>query len=127
MAFRLSARSLERLTGVHPDLQKVVKLAIEITPIDFGITEGVRSPERQKQLYDDGLSKTLNSRHPTGHAVDVVAYHDGKVTWAWPAYEIVAQAFEEAAARLSIPIVWGGSWRTFKDGPHFELDRKRYP
>lgn len=127
MAFSFSPRSLERLKGVHPDLQKVAHLALELSPLDFGITEGVRSKERQQKLYDAGLSKTLNSRHLTGHAVDVVAYHDGQVTWAWPAYEIVAQAFEEAAARLSIPIVWGGSWRTFKDGPHFELDRKRYP
>lgn len=127
MAFRLSPRSLERLTGVHPDLQKVVKLAIEITSIDFGITEGVRDAERQKKLYDAGLSKTLNSRHLTGHAVDVVAYHDGAVTWAWPAYEIVADAFKEAARRLAVPIVWGGDWRSFKDGPHFELDREAYP
>ena len=127
MAFSFSPRSIERLEGVHPDLQKVAHLALELSPIDFGITEGLRSKERQQKLYDDGLSKTLNSRHLTGHAVDVVAYHEGKVTWAWPAYEIVADAFLDASVKLHVPIIWGGHWRTLKDGPHFELDRKAYP
>lgn len=79
MAFRLSSRSLARLDGVHPDLIRVVKRAIQITPVDFGITEGLRTKERQKELVAKGASRTLKSRHLTGHAVDVVAYIGSEV------------------------------------------------
>lgn len=100
MSFRLSQRSRERLKGVHPDLVAVVEAAILLTPVDFMITEGLRTPARQAELVRAGASRTLNSRHLTGHAVDVAAWVDGGVRWDWP--------------RL-------------RDGPHFELDRRAYP
>lgn len=127
MAFRLSSRSLARLDGVHPDLIRVVKRAIQITPVDFGITEGLRTKERQKDLVDQGASRTLNSRHLTGHAVDVVAYVGSEVRWDWPLYPKIAAAFRQAAKEEGVPIIWGGDWPRLRDGPHFELDRKAYP
>lgn len=125
--FKLSQRSKDRLKGVHPDLVKVVEHAIEITTVDFAVLEGLRTPERQKVLKDAGASQTLNSRHITGHAVDLGAWVDGEVRWDWPLYSQIAKAMKAAAAELNIPIEWGGDWRTFKDGPHFQLPRKEYP
>ena len=125
--FRLSRRSLERMQGVHPDLVKVVLLAIELTEVDFGVTEGLRTIERQREYVARGASKTMNSRHLTGHAVDLVAYVGADVRWDWPLYYKIADAMKRAAKELNVPIAWGGDWRSFKDGPHFELDRKSYP
>ena len=127
MAFKLSRRSLERMQRVHPDLVKVVMLAIELTEVDFGVTEGMRTIERQRELFAKGASKTMNSRHLTGHAVDLVAYIGSEVRWDWPLYHKIADAMKRAANSLGVPIVWGGDWKSFKDGPHFELDRKVYP
>lgn len=127
MTFGFGKQSRAMLAGVHPDLVKVAELAITLSPVDFRITEGLRSLSRQKRLVETGASRTLNSRHLTGHAIDVVALIDGQVHWDWPLYAKIATAFKEAARRLGVPIVWGGDWRTLKDGPHFELDRKRYP
>jgi peptidoglycan L-alanyl-D-glutamate endopeptidase CwlK len=125
--FKLSQRSKDRLKGVHPDLVKVVEHAIEITTVDFAVLEGLRTPERQKVLKEAGASQTLNSRHITGHAVDLGAWVDGEVRWDWPLYHQIAKAMNEAAAELNVPIEWGGDWRTFKDGPHFQLPHKSYP
>jgi len=125
--FKLGKRSIERLQGVHPDLVKVVERAIEMSPVDFTVLEGLRSPERQQTLVASGASQTLNSRHITGHAVDLGAWVDNQVDWSWPLYHKIANAMKAAANALGVAIVWGGDWKTFKDGPHFELDRKYYP
>ncbi len=125
--FKLGKRSIERLQGVHPDLVRVVERAIDLTPVDFTVLEGLRSPERQQTLVASGASQTLNSRHITGHAVDLGAWVDNQVDWSWPLYAKIANAMKAAAKELGVSIVWGGDWRTFKDGPHFELDRKFYP
>ena len=122
----LGTVSKNNLKGVHPDLVKVVEKAITLTEIDFRVTEGLRSKTRQIELVNNGASKTLNSRHITGHAVDVVALIGGTVRWDWPLYDKIAKAFKQSAKELNIPIVWGGDWKTFKDGPHFELDRNVY-
>jgi peptidoglycan L-alanyl-D-glutamate endopeptidase CwlK len=125
--FKLGKRSIERLQGVHPDLVRVVERAIDLTPVDFTVLEGLRSPERQQTLVASGASQTLNSRHITGHAVDLGAWVDNQVDWSWPLYAKIANAMKAAANELGVAIVWGGDWKTFKDGPHFELDRKYYP
>jgi peptidoglycan L-alanyl-D-glutamate endopeptidase CwlK len=125
--YKLGARSRQRLKGVHPDLVRVVERAIEISTVDFTVLEGLRTPERQKALVEVGASQTLNSRHITGHAVDLGAWVGDEVRWDWPLYHKIAAAMKEAARLESVRIVWGGDWRTFKDGPHFELDRKAYP
>jgi peptidoglycan L-alanyl-D-glutamate endopeptidase CwlK len=125
--FELSTRSISRLKGVHPDLVKVVDRAIQISTVDFAVLEGLRTAERQQQLVKAGASLTLKSRHLTGHAIDLGAMVDGKIRWDWPLYHKIAEAMKDAARELKIAIVWGGDWRMFKDGPHFELDRKVYP
>lgn len=125
--FTFSARSLAAMTDVHPDLVKVAHRALELTTVDFLVTEGRRSVARQKELVAQGASRTMQSRHLTGHAIDVAAYQSGKVNWNLEAMREIAKAFKAAAAELGIPIKWGGDWKTFKDTPHFELDRERYP
>lgn len=127
MSFVLGKKSLDRLSGVHPHLVSVVKRAIEITECDFTVLEGVRSITRQEQLVKAGASQTMRSRHITGHAVDLGAYVGGSVRWDWPLYYKIADAVKKAAAELNIPIEWGGDWKSFKDGPHFQLPHKEYP
>lgn len=125
MMFKLSKKSLGKLSEVNPDLQKLVKNAIGLSTIDFGISEGMRTKERQQILYDTGKSQTMNSRHLTGHAVDVYAWKDGAVSWEFEDYETINVAFSQAAKLTNTLYVWGGSWKTFKDGPHFELKREK--
>jgi peptidoglycan L-alanyl-D-glutamate endopeptidase CwlK len=127
MAFVLGSRSRARLNGVHPDLVRVVELALTYSPHDFTITEGLRSVARQRELKAAGASQTMNSRHITGHAIDFAVLVGGKVRWDWPLYGQVAVAFKRAAKELNVPIIWGGDWKSLRDGPHVELDRKRYP
>ena len=135
MPYVLSQKSLDKLAGVHPDLVRVVKRAITLSPIDFRVNEGLRTVERQRQLVAAGASKTMKSRHITGHAVDLVAVmdldHDGVVEseemFSWPLYPKIAAAVKEAARLENVAIEWGGDWRTFKDGPHFQLPWKQYP
>lgn len=127
MTFKLSQKSLDRLTGVHPDLVDVVMLAIGKSEVDFAVLEGVRSLARQEQLVKAGASKTMRSRHLTGHAVDLGAIVSGQVRWDWPLYHKIADAVKDAAAELSIPIEWGGDWKSFPDGPHFQLPWQEYP
>lgn len=127
MTFKLGKRSLSRLQGVHSDLVKVVERAIQITPVDFTVLEGLRSPERQRQLYEAGASQTLKGRHITGHAVDLGAWVGDEVRWDWPLYHKIAAAMKAAAKELKVPITWGGDWKGFSDGPHFELPWKEYP
>ena len=126
MVKTLNKKSIDRLSGVHPDLVAVVKLAIELSDIDFQVIEGVRSKARQEQLVKAGASKTMNSRHLTGHAVDLAALVNDSIRWDWPLYFKIADAMKKAAVQLKIKIVWGGDWRTFKDGPHFELSKEVY-
>ena len=124
MTYKLSLRSRQRLSGVHPDLVAVVKRAIEITEQDFAVTEGIRNIDRQRQLVAKGKSKTMNSRHLTGHAVDLVPW---PVSWDWEHFYPIADAMKTAAKELKVDLEWGGDWKTFKDGPHFQLSRKKYP
>lgn len=124
---RLDGRSRSRLAGVHPDLVRVVEKAAELTSVEFVVTEGLRSSERQAQLVKAGASKTMRSRHLTGHAIDVAARVNGEIRWDWPLYGKIAAAMKLAAKSLGVPITWGGDWRTFKDGPHFELPHEQYP
>jgi len=149
MAFRLSKRSLGRLEGVNPDLVAVVKRAIEISKVDFGVTEGLRSVETQRQYVAAGKSQTMKSKHLEGRAVDLVAYVGSSVSWELNLYDDIANAMRVAAIELDVPIKWGAAWsvgdireydgsmaeamneyidlrrsqgrRPFIDGPHFEM------
>lgn len=146
MTFSLSIRSHEKLKGVHPDLVAVVEKAIKLSKVDFMVTEGLRTAERQKQLVAEGKSQTLDSKHIQGKAVDVAAWVKGKVSWDLPLYLDIAEAFREASLQLRVPLRSGLTWqlvnqeqtikqqhdhyvsrkkaagqRPFIDGPHWEL------
>ncbi|CBY25480.1 TPA: M15 family metallopeptidase [Yersinia enterocolitica] len=126
--FRFGQISEHNLRNIHPDLVLIVRRALTLSPLDFRVIEGVRSLERQRQLVRNGSSKTLNSRHLTGHAVDLAPLINNKIPWEdWQAFDQVAKAMKQAAQEMELPLQWGGDWKTFKDGPHFELPREVYP
>ena len=127
--WKLSNRSKSRLVGVHPKLVEVVHRAIQITPYDFGVTQGVRDLETQKKLLAAGRSQTLKSRHLIqddgfGHAVDVVAFVDlgtgdgPEVCWELPIYDKIADAFKKAAEEVGIDIMWGSAWHSNLTNQH---------
>lgn len=131
-----------RLASCHPDLAKVVRRAAELSTVPFRVGETIRTRERQIQLVATGASTTMNSRHlPSkvdgkSRAVDLVAFPDldkdgvmdtDELSWVWKYYADIARAMKQAAAELKIPLEWGGDWKTFKDGPHFQLPWKEYP
>ena len=124
---KLSARSEQRLTGVHPDLVRVVRRALEVSAVDFAVVEGLRTVERQRELFAAGASRTMNSRHITGHAVDLAPVIGGEIRWDWPAFAPLIGAMRQAATELGVSVVHGADWKTFKDGPHHELHRSEYP
>jgi peptidoglycan L-alanyl-D-glutamate endopeptidase CwlK len=130
---QLTKKSLEILDKVHPDLKRVILRAVKDYPdntvsgTSFIVTEGMRTKARQAQLFASGATKTMNSRHLTGHAVDLAVLLKGKVRWDWPLYENLSFLIKAAAASEKVFIAWGGDWKSFKDGPHYELDRYKYP
>jgi peptidoglycan L-alanyl-D-glutamate endopeptidase CwlK len=151
--FKLGEKSVNELQGVHEDLVKVVKRALELSVQDFSVHDGIRTLAEQKQHLASGASQTLESRHLTGHAVDLVPLINGKLRWAWPPIYRIADAVRTAARELSIPLRWGGAWdiaftdsddrpedlvadysarrkkagkKLFLDGPHFELPKNLY-
>jgi peptidoglycan L-alanyl-D-glutamate endopeptidase CwlK len=149
MVFKLSKRSLSKLEGVDPRLVEIVHSAIKLTKVDFGVTEGLRTVQRQQELVKSGASQTMDSKHIKGLAVDVVAYIGSRISWELPLYCDIAEAFKESSRQLKYDIIWGGAWhvkplskwkatmqealddyintrrsegrRVFIDGPHFEL------
>lgn len=149
MTFKLSNRSLSRLEGVNEHLVQVVKHAITLTKVDFGVTQGLRTLEEQKRLVAAGRSQTMKSKHLDGLAVDLVAYVDGEVCWETNVYDDIADAMKTAAQDVGLSIRWGAAWhidnicnwedtmeaammayvdlrrsqgrRPFIDGPHFEV------
>ena len=127
----LNARSQKALTGIHPDLVRVVIRAhalCEADGLDFIVTDGVRSTERQKELVRAGKSKTMKSRHLTGHAVDLCAFHgQGNVSWDAGELRALSVRMKKAAAELGVPLEWGGDWKSFVDMPHYQLPWKQYP
>lgn len=149
MGFKLSKRSLSRLEGVRPELVAVVQRAITITNVDFGVIQGLRTMEEQRELVAKGASQTMKSKHLTGEAVDVMAYVGSRGSWEMSLYDDIADAFKLAAIEEDVQIRWGAAWqvkdlrewdgtmqdamdeyidlrrsqgrRPFIDGPHFEL------
>lgn len=122
-AWKFSQRSEQRLIGVHPELVRVVRRALEISEIDFAVVEGMRTEARQAELVRIKASKTMRSRHLTGHAVDIAPIVDGAICWKWPAFSPIIQAMREASKELGVAVVHGADWKSFPDGPHHELDR----
>ena len=126
--FKPSKRTMHNLEGVHPDLVKVILHGMSISYVDFTVTEGLRSKERQEALVKDGKSQTMNSRHLTGHAADIICYdEEGNGTWDMSYYRRAADAILKAGNELNVNVEWGGNWESLVDGPHFQLSRKHYP
>lgn len=147
--FKLSTRSLKNLEGVRQELVEVVQFAITVTKVDFGVIEGLRTVERQRELVAAGASKTMNSKHIKGHAVDLMAYIGSRASWELNLYDDIADAMRLGAIEVGVPIRWGAAWnipdirewdgsmqdamdyyvderraqgrRPFIDGPHFEI------
>lgn len=118
--FILGDRSRKNLQGVNPQLVKVVERALQLSPVDFTVIEGVRTKERQAELMKQGFTRTLNSRHIIGQAVDIVPL---PVDWNNPkSFHLVADAMKKAADELGVKITWGGDFRTFKDLPHYQIE-----
>ena len=123
-------RTQGNLSEVHEDLQAVARRAIELCKergMDFICTDGCRSIEEQRHFVATGKSKTMNSRHLGGLAIDVAFYKDGRCDYAFDDQKALWLVFEEAAAELGIPVEWGGNWKNFKDTPHIQLAKERYP
>lgn len=133
MSFVLSPRSLQRLVGVHPELVRVVRAAIAITKGDFSVVEGVRTYDKQREYFRLGKSKTMRSKHLTGHAIDLMPYGDFdgdgdfEGSWELAHFYPLNDAMQQAARDCGVKITWGGSWASFVDAPHFEIDPLRYP
>lgn len=132
----LSKRSEQNLLKVHPDLVRVVRRAAKIIndpTLGFVVTCGIRTLAQQKELLRIGATTTLNSRHLPGksnklsHAVDIAVTYKGKVKWDWPLYVNMAVLMKQAAADVGVPLEWGGDWKSFKDGPHYQLPVRMYP
>lgn len=121
----LTERDLTRLRGVNPDLVKVVKRAIEISEYDFMVVEGLRTKETQAEYVKKGVSKTMNSYHLTGHAVDLAPLENGAIDWnnKKGQFDSVAKAMKQASRELGVEIEWGGDWKSFVDKPHFQVPR----
>ena len=121
--FKLSQRSLDRLKGVHSDLVKVVKRAIEISEYDFMVVEGLRTKETQAEYVKKGVSQTMNSRHIIGQAVDLAPLENGVIDWnnKKGQFDAVAKAMKQAAKELNVKITWGGDWKML-DKPHFQIE-----
>lgn len=123
-SFSWGTRSRQNLSGVHPDLVAVCNRALEISEIDLTVIEGIRNINRQRELFKAGKSTTMNSRHLTGHAVDIAPW---PISWEWEDFYPIADAMKQAAEELDVDLEWGGDWVTFADGPHWQLSRKTYP
>ncbi len=148
--YKLSNRSLDRLSGVDDRLVEVVKAAIQETEVDFGVIQGLRTLEEQKKLFESGASQTMKSKHLDGLAVDLMAYVGGRGSWELNVYDEIADAMKWAADDVGVPIRWGAAWhiadirewdgtmedamndyidtrraegrRPFIDAPHFEIN-----
>lgn len=117
----------ERLDGVHEDLVRVIKAAVPKLPFDILVVQGRRNKQEQAKYVATGRSGTMNSRHLTGHAVDISPLIEGALVQDWPLYYQIAPVVKEVAKKLDVDIEWGGDWKRPKDGPHWQLSWKKYP
>jgi peptidoglycan L-alanyl-D-glutamate endopeptidase CwlK len=132
--FKLGKRSHDRLFGVDPRLVAVVNTAIGITKVDFGVTEGMRTKETQEAYVKAGKSQTMSSKHLIGHAVDLVAFVNGAVSWELNLYDDIAEAMRTAAREHDLPLRWGAAWNipdirrwegTMEAAMNFYIDERR--
>lgn len=110
--FRLSQRSLGHLQGVDERLVEVVKTAIQLTKVDFGVVQGLRTMEEHRKLVASGASQTMASKHLEGRAVDLMAYVGSRASWELNLYDDIADAVKESAKKVGVGICWGAAWVT---------------
>jgi peptidoglycan L-alanyl-D-glutamate endopeptidase CwlK len=122
MGYKFGKSSVDNMRGVYPPLIGICYRALSLSPHDFGITEGLRTEERQRKLLADGKSTTMKSYHLRGAAVDFAVFIDGKITWEAAYYKTVSAAFKTAALEYGLTITWGGDWESFFDGPHIQIE-----
>lgn len=131
MKITYSPRSEKAMKGIHPDLVKVLREYAKDCEMDLIVTEGLRTPERQKELVSQGASRTLKSRHITGHAFDIVGWivvnGKGQISYSGPVMKVIAVGMKAAAKRAKVKIEWGGDWTSFVDQPHYQLPKAEYP
>ena len=134
MTFKLSKRSRTNLVGVQPQLVTVVERAIQLTTVDFAVTEGLRTEAKQRELVAKGASQTMNSKHLTGHAVDLVAFIGGRISWELSLYGEIAAAMRQAAIEHAAGLRWGAAWNipdirhwsgTMEEAMHHYIDARR--
>ena len=131
--FALGARSLQRLTGVHPDLVRVIQAAIALSTTDFTVIQGLRTAAQEAECVAGGAPTTMHSRHlpnspGLGCAVDLAAWVNDTVAYTpLTLYDQIADAMKSAAIEQNVSIEWGGDWQTFKDYGHFQLPWATYP
>ncbi len=134
MSYKLSKKSEDELSLCHPHLRQVIRRAIEISEVDFGVGETERTLERQILMIETRASTTKKSRHLKReedelgvHAVDLYAWVNGEVSWDMRYYKKIAKAIFKAAIEFGVDVEWGGLWNNPVDGPHFQLSWKEYP
>lgn len=127
MSYKWGKRSLRNLQGIHPDLRAVCDRAIRISEQDMTVIEGLRTVERQRELLRKGFSKTMRSRHLTGHAVDIVPYPIAhRLSYPQHIWDMLAEAMFRSSDELNVPVEWGyKKWGW--DHPHWQLPWRQYP
>jgi peptidoglycan L-alanyl-D-glutamate endopeptidase CwlK len=135
MTFRLSQRSRNNLIGVNPELVAVVERAIELTKVDFAVTEGLRSAARQRELFEKGASQIAEGgKHVAGEAVDVVAFLGSRISWELNLYDDIADAMKQAAIEEAVGLRWGAAWNipdirawrgTMEEAMNYYVDERR--
>jgi len=143
--------SLNELKGVDKRLVECATLALTKYSLqDYRCYDGLRTPAEQAKHVKAGNSRTMQSKHLDGLAVDLVPVIGGILKWDWNGCYKIAYAMDQAATELGIAhlITWGGAWdrklsdfggnerayqaeveaykirhsgSDFIDGPHFEI------
>ena len=136
MIWKFGTRSEQNLYNVHPNLARVVRRALKFANKDFGVIDGLRSIEVQRSHVMSRKSRTMNSRHLHGCAVDLAVYVDGKIVWEpEDVYEELARTMFQAAHVEGLVIEWGGHFGRFEQGRykpfldlvHFQLPKVTHP
>jgi len=135
--YSFTESSEKNFANVHPDLVKLARKALELSPVNFGVSEGARSVDRQRYLLGQRATQTLDSRHipaePMGggnnlsHAIDIFPFVGGEARYDGRLFAEIKEAWDQASVLLKIPFEWGGDWKDFHDAPHFQLPVKEYP
>lgn len=115
----LPAASEKELAGVNVRLADFIRQLSIICPHPFVVTEGVRTKQRQRELVKSGASKTLNSPHLVGRAVDIAPQVSGGISWEWKHFTPIIECAKAHAVATGLPLTFGYDWGW--DAPHIEI------